>query len=241
MTNNPEIPNECECCPTTRVFLKTLTLDLEKMHGMWMCPSCRNKEKQLQEKSKAEAQMRVDAMNATMNANQLIEKAKQIDQSIQLTTDVFNANTVAIMDLKSAIDNDASITNKQFALAEVMVERINHFQQVMTDHRKGLVEAQNAQRMFQTHLNTLANQLRQEERDKLKLQDINYNPEKPKVIKPKSDKNRGRKSKFDKDEVRNLAAQYNVPMEAIAMLITSKNMSAADAAKHMAKMLHGVN
>src|ERR1043165_4495088 len=110
-----EIPNECECCPTTREFLKSIKLDLELFTipgstvKMWMCPSCKNKEAQLQKESHANADNRVAESNS--QAKNAIEQAKALDSAIQLSTDIFNAKTVAIIDIKNAIDTDESITN----------------------------------------------------------------------------------------------------------------------------------
>jgi len=244
------IPNECECCPTTRDSLLALAKvmrvtnpnydgDLKNYHGMWMCPKCYLKEIQLQNELKATAENRVNQARADMDARVLIEKARQIDESIQLSTDIFNAKTVSIMEIKSKIDSDDSITNKQFALAEFLTQRHGILQASMQGHRKALAEEGNEQRAIQTYLNTLANQLRQEERDKLKLQDISYSPDKPKVIKPKKDKKPRTSSKFDVKEMRNLAAQYNVPMEMIQAMAYAKNMNPGDAAKECSKMLHG--
>lgn len=222
MTDNQ--PNECECCPSKDINL-TIVM------GMWMCPVCAEKEKQLQIDNNAP-----DKIQARLNES--IIQSRKIDNSIVLSTDIFNAKTVAIIELKSIIDSDENITNKQYALAEELTRRYKHFEKVIFDARTSINEAGNEQRAIQTYLNTLANSLRVEEREKLKLQDLSYQPLTPKSVKsPKGDR-KPRTSKVDIDKLRNLSAQYNVPMDAIQMLVLRKGMTLEDAAKHMHSIMH---
>lgn len=235
-----QIPDACECCPVTLDELRSRVpaQSLVIYKAMWMCPECLAKEKSLTEQSEKEADSRVAASRAL--SNNLINQARQIDDAIQLKEDIFNAHTVAIMDLKKAIDEDTAITNKPLALAEELHRRFTHLQQVIFDARSVLADAGNQQRAIQTYMNTISNQLRAEERAKLQLQDINYNPA---VVKPAKVKKEGSSTKargpkkFDKDALRNVCAKYNVPIDVVQLMVVSKNMTPEAAAEFVAKTM----
>ncbi len=161
---------QCECCPNTDTLVKFKT--------MMMCLDCYEKEKKLTEESTLGAAGRVADLNAAIRESQVI------DVSINTRSDFFNAATIAIADLKAAIDADTNIENKNLKLAEVLMERFAHFKSVAFELQEKIVEANNHQKAIQVHLNTLANSLRAEEREKLKIQDLNY---KPNPIKPAKD------------------------------------------------------
>lgn len=217
-------PTECEVCPNTG--------NLSLFMGMWLCSSCKAKEIELQIESAKQSDARVAASKIA------ISEARAIDESITLKEDIFNANTVSIIDLKKAIDANPEIENKALALATELHTRFTHYQKVIFDARTALSEAGNASRAIQQYMNTLANQLRVEEREKLKLTDINYKPETPKTIKPSSGKTRGPKKGPSKEDYRNAAAKWNVPMEMIAAVAVAKNMTAEQAAEHVHNKLN---
>lgn len=234
------IPNECECCPVTRDSLREMEpkQDLTNKFGMWLCPSCLDKETKAQaENMKPENQeRRVAEMNATLSINSMLDRAKQIDNSITVRTDVFNAATVAIVDVFKSIDADASVENKPLAKAQFMLERFNHFKTVIFELNEKVVEATTQQRAYQQQLNVIANQLRQEERDRLKLADINYKPSTPKISKPRATSEKISKPKFDKAELKRVAAEMNITEFTLQMVCTSKNMSPVEAGAFLKKM-----
>src|SRR5262245_29708191 len=102
-------PNECECCSTTAAQLKAEGKKLTKSRvssiDMWMCPNCYQKEVAAEEsRNNSEAQnRRISEMNSAMARNRA-----QVE-TIKLSEELFNADTVAILDLKKEIDSDASI------------------------------------------------------------------------------------------------------------------------------------
>lgn len=156
---------ECECCPKTDV-------EVGKYYGdMWQCDDCHNADVQHQAPEKQEARVLEYRQQVSV-----LEEARKVDNGIAVRTDLFNAATVAIVDLKAAIDNDESITNKPYALATELKNRFEHFKNVVFELNEKLVEAGNNQKAIQVYLNNLANQLRSEEREKLKIADINYKP-----------------------------------------------------------------
>jgi hypothetical protein len=209
----------CDCCPNIG--------PVELRYGtMLMCSSCWLKEQQLQLANNTPAKQaeRVDSLNAA------IEASRAQDASIQVRTDIFNAATVAIAELKAAIDHDPAITNKPFHLASELTTRFNHFTSVIHSKNQEIIDAANQQKAIQVYLNNMANTLRQEEREKLKLSDINYKPAGPKIARtPKAVKVNSTK-KLDKAEVRKFAAELGIPEYTIQMLCVSKNMTPEQAA-----------
>jgi hypothetical protein len=212
----------CECCDNSG--------PMEVWCGMLMCASCIEKEKALQAENNTELKQaeRVKAVNS-----QILEARAQ-DSSIELRTDLFNAATTSIIELKSIIDSDPNIENKNYALASELKLRFEHFTKVIFQARQELAEAGNQQRAIQTHLNELANKLRQEEREKLKLQDINYTPQAPKTPKPPKT---GKPKVTPRAVIKELAQKYQIPEAILQMTITARKMEPEAAAKMVAEQL----
>lgn len=207
-----QIASVCDCCPSGA--------NLRIAFGMTMCKECHEKELRLQEENKKQASARV------VLANNLLETSRKIDASIELREDLYNAQTVSNIDLKNAIESDPSIENKQFAYAVALKERFEHFTKVIFDARKTLTEANNKQRAIQTELNELANKLRHDEREKLKLADLSYTPNTPAVKPPKTGKPKTSNAKL----IREMAAKYGVPSHVIQLMVTARNMDPEKAA-----------
>jgi len=208
-----------------------------KYGNFLMCKSCQEKElKAEQERMKPENQQaRVEAMNASMNAR--IRESQAIDSSIQVRGDLFNAATVAIVDLKKAIDDDSQITNKPYALAETLMQRFQHFKNVVFEANEKIIDATNNQKAIQVYLNNLANQLRVEEREKLKLADINYKPGNIKPVKPNVIKTSAAK-KLDKAELKKYAAELGIAEFTLQMLVVSKGITVEQAANLLRKSIN---
>jgi hypothetical protein len=214
---------ECECCSNTGTLYQVFG-------NMWMCADCRDKEIKLQ----AEHQ---SLENQQKRVDDLVARSRQIDQSVVVKADVFNAATVPIVELKAAIENNAEIPaeKKQEAFATELDARIQHLQPIIFNMRKDLLDKENELRMYQTNLQHAALTLRKEIRDKLHLNDPIYTPTAPKVIKPA--KERAPKAKFSKEELRAAAEKYDVPQQAIQMLVTAKKMTPDEAGQHLKKTL----
>jgi hypothetical protein len=233
----------CEVCDTHELSITV------HYGNMWFCDDCWTKEEKstVVHMSPEAQQARVDAANefynqrtakmkvgsdnaAAIPINEVLQASRKIDSSIQVRTDIFNASTIAIIELKKAIDEDATITNKPFALASELKTRYEHFKNVVFELQQKVVDAASEQRAIQTYMNTLANQLRAEEREKLKLSDINYKPSPPKIAKPKTIKTTG--SKVDKKELRKVAQELGVSEVTLKMMVvaTGKTISEAAAA-----------
>lgn len=169
--------------------------------------------------------------------NELIKQSRMNDKSVNQKTDLFNAQTVANVELKNAIDNDTSIQNKQFAYCAELKARIEHFSSVIFDARKTLGEATEKQKALQVEFSVQANKLRTEERARLGAIDISYSPSKPKTVKPIVKK--ASEKKWTKQEVREMAAKYSVPVDAVQLICVARNMDAESAAKMLHGQLHG--
>lgn len=216
----------CDCCPNIG--------PVEIRYGnMLMCADCWNKEQQLHaDAMKPENQQaRIDAMNRAMEAS------RKVDASITVRSDLFNAATTAIVDLKKLIDENESITNKPYALAEALTERFSHFKKVVFDANEQIIEATNNQKAIQIYLNTLANQLRAEEREKLKIADINYQPKSPKPVKPVTGIKTRKSGKLDTAELQKYAKELQVSEFTLRMLCVSQGITVEMAANKLRKSI----
>jgi hypothetical protein len=187
---------------------------------MLMCPECIAKEKALQTENKNGEDKRI---------NEVIERSRAVDYSISVKEDIFNAQTISINELKLAIENDVNITNKRYELANQLMDRYKHFSKIIFEKQQEISEESTKQRAVQSYLNQLASTLRTEERERLKLQDINY---KPSETKPKVSKVTTKKG-FDKVELVEWANKANVPLAALQMICVAKNMTPEQAYNHL--------
>lgn len=217
----------CDCCPNRGI--------VEIRYGnMLMCSDCWNKEQSLHaENMKPENQQaRVDAMHNAMEAS------RKLDASVEVRSDLFNAATVSIVELKKLIDDNPTITNKPYALAETLTERFSHFKQVIFDANENIINATNNQKAIQVYLNNLANSLRVEEREKLKLADINYKPGAIKPVKTVTAvKTRKASTKLDKKELDKYAKELGVSAFTLQMLCVSQGITPEMAANKLRKSI----
>jgi len=208
---------DCESCGR-----KDTVVRLFHAKNQWFCDSCAEIEIQRQVDSVRQRQMELTPVESAV-----IESSK-LDSTIQVRTDLFNAATTAIVELKKAIDEDASIVNKPYALAETLMTRFLHFKQVVFELNQQIVEAGNQQKSIQIYLNGLANQLRAEEREKLQIANINYKPGPVKISKPVVKKVT---KKLDKAELRKFASELGVSEFTLQMLVVQKGVSVEEAAR----------
>jgi uncharacterized coiled-coil protein SlyX len=160
-----------------------------------------------------------------------LKESRDIDNRVTVRTDLFNAATIAIAELKKSIDSDETITNKPYALAVELQNRYSHYKQVIFELNEKVVEASNQQKAIQIYLNNLANTLRQEEREKLKIQDINYKPRAVRTVSAKAIKLS--KKKLDTKELRKYAAELGVPEFTLRMVAIQKGLDATSVYKLM--------
>lgn len=226
---------ECEVCDKKDVEITC------HYGNMWFCEECWTKEETATKEhmSPENQQKRVDAYRSSVESR-VVETSRQLDASIVVRTDLFNAATVAIVDLKKAIDENPEVTNKPYALAEELTNRFNHYKQVIFEANEKIVEAGNQQKAIQVYLNQLANSLRAEEREKLKIADINYKPGAVKPAKVKSVSTTGTKksTKLDKAELRKYATELGVSEFTLQMLCVSQGITPEAAANKLRKSIN---
>lgn len=208
---------ECDFCDTIEIKTEVdgkIVSNLITRESDIICQPCLDKEKSVS--------------SAPININEVLTKARDIDNRVQVRTDLFNAATVSIVELKKAIDSDDKIQNKPFALASTLTERFNHYKQVIFELNEKVVEASNQQKAIQIYLNNLANSLRAEEREKLKLQDINYKPRDIKMpVTPKAIKMSNKR--LDKVELRKYASLLGIAEFTLQMIVIQKNLTVVQA------------
>lgn len=201
---------ECDYCESTD--------SIRKIGDSLVCPECIKKG------------AHVPNVPAPIAIGEVLKVSREIDNSVKVNTDIFNAATVSIVELKKAIDEDESITNKPYALAVELQTRFNKHKEVIFGLNQQIVEETNRQKAIQIYLNNLANQLRQDEREKLRLQDINYQPRTLKMpVSPKTIKMS--KKKLDTKELKARATELGIPEFTLRMICIQKNLSVEDGYK----------
>lgn len=237
----PKKPDECDACakPPTEFF-----------NNMWLCADCRRREGDAMAYGYVGGAMEINIpsrvlnmINGTQPVNpevlSVLEKARKIDHALTTRADLYNAETIAIKDVELNLPPDTP--NKNFVLAKLINERIEKYQGLIFGKNEELIALHNQQRAAQTFLNTLANTLRLEEREQLKLRDLNY---KPKEVKPVKDVKLPKgTNKPDKEQIRiaatNLSIELHKPIPEfmLQMICISKNLTVAQGADFLRKQI----
>ncbi|MEM3038642.1 MAG: hypothetical protein QXE45_04525 [Thermoplasmata archaeon] len=132
----------------------------------------------------------------------------------------------SIAELKIAIDANPHIPDKAAHLAEKLLDRYRQLQDAIFKIDQEKLELLNQQKAIQVYLNDLASKLRQEERERLQLQNINYKP----PVKIKAKPTAKARPKIDKAEIRKLAAELGVAEYTLRSVMIAKNLDAQSAA-----------
>ena len=202
----------CEICDKDNLN----PTETKKHYNMILCLPCHEKEmKAVEEMNKPEnVASRVAAVNAAAEVNQIVMKAQQIDATIRVRQELFNAKTVEIAEIKSSIDADTSIPvdKKHFKLYEVLQSRVQHFQKLIFELNEEIVNKNTEMRALQIYQNELINKLRLEEREHFRQKSANYQPPTVKVSKPRS--TGVSKPKFDKALLRELVGKLQSDLKA---------------------------
>jgi hypothetical protein len=175
-----------------------------------MCDSCWTKEQSLKaDMMKPENQLkRVQAMNHAAAVSLIASRA--IDSSITTRSDVFNAETTSIIELKKIIGDNSEITNKPYALAVELKNRLDQYKKAIFDASEIVIENTNKQKAVQIYLNNFSNQLRAEERAELKIADITYNPQPVKSTSVKKISTGKSTTKVDLAELKKYAIELGI-------------------------------
>ncbi len=209
---------------------------------VWKCDNCSVVNNIFNKECVKCHSLRPSSLDSLVSADKLLlHTAKEIDKSVVYRTDLFTAATVSIQAIKEAIDSDNSIENKNYELAKILKERFEHFQQVIFSANEVAIEGANNQKAIQVYLNNLANKLRSEEREKLKLADITYQVAPVGPIKSSSIKVSKPKPKFDKADIKKWALALSnelgkpVPEFMLQTVAVSNNCNAEEAANILRK------
>jgi Zn ribbon nucleic-acid-binding protein len=247
---------ECEACNKTGSVEIYSVADIK----MALCVECTEKEKNHQSPEKQQERLnaekeRVRILESSRVVNQpvlsptaIIDKARAIDYTVQVKSDVFNAETLSLQEVWQGIQSDSNIpqTEKQFAYAKYTQERIEHLQRAIFEEMQSVNEKQNRIRVLQSELNQIVARLREEERARLRALTPEYKPrnlEKP--LRPKTEKPvTVPKKKFDKKELLEVTAKLQaeglpVQWHMLQQTCVARNMTPNEAADVMRKVLGG--
>lgn len=180
-----------------------------------------------------------EAKESGTQAELFIAKATSLDARIKIAADIFNAETVAIAEIKKVIDEDESITNKHFRLAQAIETRYRAFAKVVHDKTEEIIELETKQRALQTYFNNLGKELREHERAQLRLKDLHYKPKEPvKILKPKKEKLEVKK--YDLAEIRAAAEKYGVMANIVQIFCIQKKVTPDEAAALVAETMKNI-
>ena len=204
---------------------------VDLMYGsILMCQSCYQKELDLANQNNKPEVVAARLNEARLESlNRSLTEARAVDESIKVSSDLFNADTLAIIERKKLIDANDEITNKPYYLANELIEQFRHNKQVIFDKNDELVKLNNQQKAIQVYLNNLANSLRIEEREKLKISDINYKPDAPKITRVKAPTTA--RAKFNMGELKKAASELGVSVMFVQQFVVQRNCSVEEASK----------
>jgi len=226
----PEITHtdhaECEAgnCPSgpTKVEIR--------YGNMLMCESCWQRELAVTAKH-----MSPEAQKARLDA--YLAQSKAIDEKVQTKMDIFNSEAIPAVELRASINNNTEMDQlqKDHLYAKTCMERFIGLKQAVFGKREELLKMENEMRMWQVQVRTVASLLSAELKAQFQASDVTYNPPVTKVTKPAAPKIP--KKRYSPDELLAACKKYDVPMAAVQMFVTSKNMSPEDAAMHLRRMM----
>lgn len=214
MTNSHEAPQECESCNETE--------GLRYRFNLWLCEKC------MQNEIKA----RLESGDIKSIQAEVQQSIARVDTQINVRTDIFNATVQSIEELKNEI---GEVENKNFVLAERLQARINEYKRIVFNLNEQVLQESNKQRATQEYLNNLANKLRAEERERLRLQDISYKP-KP-VTKPIKTSAVKKSTKFDKAGLKQLALELGMAEFTIQSMIVAKGWTLEQAGNELRRII----
>ena len=217
---NQPTTGDCECCDRINVVVT-------RRHNDLMCSAC--------------IELEDNAINR-QRAVETIEKSVQIDATIELKTDIFNAATVPFTELRVAIQHNDAIPadQKEYELVKMAAERIKLMNAAIIADEQALMLKKNERHAWLTNVQEVASRLRTDYREKFRQFDLSYEPKPVKSTKPKAVKAPG--TDTTKTEVRKAvneaAKKYSVDASVIRMMMLSRaGLSPDDAAKELAKLM----
>ena len=127
--------------------------------------------------------MKKNAEAIQIATRKLLEESKNI---VINSSDLFNAQVLAIVQIKNLIQQDSSIeeSQKQFAFQRELAAIHEHLSRVVSDLDSQTQQANMAKLAINKTLRDFGNELRDDIREKIKISDNKYSPPK-KALKPK--------------------------------------------------------
>jgi len=178
-TNSNIKIGDCEGPGTNGAGCDKTGVQIWVRHNIALCKDC----KKVEDEAWAKAEAKTKEMNL------VIQESRRIDSSIQVTSDIFNAKTVPIIQLKGAIAQNTEIPEgeqKQYALVKEIYDRMKHLSAVVFDLQTQLKEANANLRMWQANAQEEAAKLSAKYRAEFAEINIEYEPTKP--AKPAKDR-----------------------------------------------------
>lgn len=214
---------ECEVCSKHG--------DCVDVNGILMCPGClENEISGKKEESKQMAQ--TNPLNSGNPIQRLADMVRDSDARISSRPEFFNAETMAIEDIRKQLESDNSVLNKRFELAQIVYQRVVDFEKALFEVNQTRFEMNDRQQANRVYLQSLSQQLTAEEREKVRLKDISYPVQQPKLQTPKAPST---KAKSNKEELREAAAKYGVDTIAIQTVCIARNLTIEQAIELMKK------
>lgn len=185
----------------------------------------------------------IEQMNS-FRANSLeainIKYARELDTSIERITELFNAKTVPIIELKAIIDADETVekSEKHNVLFKTLGERINKLKPLMRDARTVLNNLGNEEQSIQSYMNNMANRVRKEIREQYAVKNAEYVTKAPpktvKSIKPGINKE---ELAFEAKRVakENIGYDEATATALLTMMCKQRNISPSKAANALCK------
>lgn len=119
-----------------------------------------------------------------LTPQEIIEQSRQIDSSIRYNGDFYNAATIAIVELKKAIDNNSEIPaeEKNLVFQKELADRYYKLSQAVFELDSEKFKLVTEQLAIHNTLRDFGNDLRKEARERIRESDILYQPVAPKKI-----------------------------------------------------------
>lgn len=149
--------------------------EIYEIHDMLLCRKC----------TEGMNEAADERVKVVVDRGDIIMAAQRIDKSIRFNGDFYNAQTVAIVDIRKAIESNEAIVDKQFEFQKVIAERYEHLKSVIFELDSQKHDAVVEQLIISKTLRDFGDDLRKEFREQLKQNDTQYIPMQPKVVKPK--------------------------------------------------------
>jgi hypothetical protein len=222
----PTIIGDCEAgCESTQVEVWVTR------GNILMCASC-----------KAEDDAIATMQEEAIAGNKLLQQLRAVDNASELKADIFNANTVAIVELKGAIWADVNIPDarKQYVYTQELARHLDIQQKKVFDKRAELTVEESIARRWQTAAQEAAGKLTAVEREHFKKLNMAYQPTSVKSVKPaKAGKPTTKAPSYRKQggEYKEVAERYGVNPEMIRIMVIHRGMTIEAAGKEAAEIM----